>query len=333
MRSLLLLFCVPTWVQGFTQEISINNQFQFVDSVFKNTPLLNEDIHSLLVQKEGKLLGEFYYNGFTSDSLNNIKSITKSVIGLLIGIAIDQKFIRNTSVPVLSYFDECDSKSESFKEKKIITIEHLLQMQSGIEWNNRALIKDEWWFNEDPHCFLINEFPMDTIPGVHFSYNSAAAHLLSGVVSRASGMSTQEFAVNYLFDPLGINEFYWESDSKNEARGNSELYLKPRDMLKIGQMLLDEGSYGNSRIISKDWIYETLAKAYDATSLMDYGYLWMTSKEGQTPFFFFTGGSGGHHIFVVPEKEMVVVTTGHWDNARSTQAIMQVAVRFIIQEL
>ena len=128
---------------------------------------------------------------------------------------------------------------------------------------------------------------MDTIsPGVKFSYNSGAAHLLSGIISRVSGMTTKMFADKYLFAPLAIKKYSWEQDRVGEFRGNSELYLLPEDMLKIGQLLLDNGFYKGKAIIPASWIKATLTHAYDATPFMDYGYLWMTSKDRAPQFFF-----------------------------------------------
>ncbi len=313
--------------ETYSQEKGLEVAIQEVHEYFSTNTPVNEDIHSFLVSKNGRLLAEHYYNGFRPDSLNNVKSVTKSIVGLLVGIAIDKGMIQNVHQKVLPFFKECAS-SQSVAEKKDISIEHLLQMQAGIAWNNRARIKDEWWFHESPHCFLLEEFPMDTLPGKRFSYNSAVAHLLSGILSRASGQSTLAFAKKHLFSPLGIENVYWQQDRTGEYRGHSELYLRPRDMVKIGQLLLAEGEWKNERIISKSWIQQTLSKAYDATSIMDYGYLWMTSKD-EHPFYFFAGGSGGHHIFIVPSKQLVIVTTGHWDNARSTREIMEACRDFM----
>lgn len=301
-----------------------------VNKKYKNTPVLNEDVHSLLVSKNGILEAEYYYNGFTKDSLNNVKSVTKSLIGLLIGVAIDKGFIEDIEQPILPFFDECE-KQPLFAEKENVKIKHLLSMQSGIEWNNRALIKDEWWFSDSPHCFVLNNFPMDSQPGTKFSYNSAVSHLLSGIISRSSGISVKEFAEKHLFSPLGIENFYWQTDNAGEYRGNSELYLLPRDMIKIGEMLLNQGVYKGKRVISQDWITEMVSYKAEGNSLMDYGFHWMLSKDDR-PSFFFAGGSGGHHIFIVPSKELVVVTTGHWDNARSTLEIMQAAKQGIIEK-
>ncbi len=328
--GLLLLSSVTKAQTGNSNELLLKLADE-VNKKYSDTPVLNEDIHSLLVSKNGILEAEYYYNGFTKDSLNNIKSVTKSIVGLLVGIAIDEGFIKNIEQPVLSFFDDCEAE-ELFHEKKNIKIRDLLSMQSGIEWNNRALIKDEWWFSDSPHCFVLNNFPMDSEPGTKFSYNSAVSHLLSGIISRSSGISTKDFATKYLFDPLEIKGFYWQTDNAGEYRGNSELYLLPRDMIKIGETLLNEGLYKKNRVVSKSWIAQMTSYQTEGNSLMDYGFHWMLSKDDK-PSFFFAGGSGGHHIFVVPSKELVVVTTGHWDNARSTLEIMQAVKLGIIEKL
>ena len=329
----ILLFPLFGYTQSTYGQKELSELISNTHAYFSETPVIKADIHSFLIWKDGQIINQYYYNGFTPDSLNNVKSITKSIIGLLIGIAIDQQLIKDVQQPVIGFFEDCEDYS-GFSEKKDITIEHLLMMQSGIEWDNRASIKDQWWFNDNPNCFFLNRFPMDTstTPGVSFSYNSATAHLLSGIISRTSGMTTKQFANLYLFNPLEIENYYWEKDRAGEYRGNSELYLLPDDMVKIGNLLLNHGVYNGKSIVSDSWIKRMLEKSYDANPLMDYGYLWMTSKD-KKPFFFFSGGSGGHHIFIVPKYNMVIVTTGHWDNARSTREIMTACVEGIIKQL
>ncbi len=322
---LLLALCLLLGRWAFSQ--NGNDVQEILNRTMKADTILAADLHSFIVMLEDEVIFSSYYNNFAPSDLNNLKSITKSVVGLLVGIAIDQGYLEGLDQLVLEFFSECE-QNEMFQAKADITIEHLLLMQSGIAWNNRALIKDDWWFNEDPHCFLLENFPMDTIPGQRFSYNSAVAHLLSGVLSRATEMSTLEFARINLFEPLGIDTLDWSQDAAGEYYGNSELALRPADMLKIGKMLLREGRYQGQQVVPTQWVRTIHGKAYDATSLMDYGYLWMTSKTDD-PYFFFAGGSGGQQIVVVPSKEAVVVTTGHWDNARSTREILEMTIEVI----
>jgi CubicO group peptidase (beta-lactamase class C family) len=326
---ILVVSLISTGFQGhpLKQADSLGIEKLVNESLRDNTTMA-DDIHSILLSKNGETIYSNYFNQYTTDSLNNLKSITKSMIGLLIGIAIEEGHIQNIKEPIVNFFVECQSKENKLEDKKEITIEDLLLMQSGIEWNNRALIKDEWWFNENPHCFLLREFPMDTVPGVKFSYNSGVAHLLSGIISRSTGQSTLEYATERIFSPLEIKNIRWGKDQKGEYFGNSEMYLKPSDLLIIGQMLANNGIYEGNQIVPQQWIEEMQDKAYNATPLMNYGYLWMTSKD-ESPCFYFAGGSGGQHLFIAPRKNIVLVTTGHWDNARSTMEIMRLGVKLI----
>ncbi len=333
MRSILsLLITLSIFVFGFKtnpkKDLGVIEVEKHINETLRNNSLMANDIHSILISKKGEVTYSKYFNQYTADSLNNLKSITKSIIGLLVGIAIEEGYVQNVQQPILDFFPECQSGTSKLDDKKTITIENLLLMQSGIEWNNRALVKDEWWFNENPHCFLLREFPMDTIPGVKFSYNSGAAHLLSGILSRSTGKTALDVASEHLFKPLNIKAIRWDRDQKGEYYGNSELFLRPDNLLLIGQVLLNNGVYQNKQIVPQHWIKKMQEKSYDATSLMNYGYLWMASKNDD-PYFYFAGGSGGQHLFIVPEKEVVLVTTAHWDNARSTLEIMSLGRELI----
>lgn len=334
MKFVSFLIVVLLFSNTVISQKSVDQRVKVIEDVvkkgFSNNPNMAKDIHSIIIYKNNKELYASYYNGFNSDSLNNLKSITKSIISLLVGIAVDKGYIKDLQQPAISYFDECKLDANTITSKKNITIENLLLMKSGIKWDNRALIKDDWWYNKSPHCFFLKEFPMEVKPGTKFSYNSAVAHLTSGIVSRATGESTLNFAKKNLFIPLGIHNVAWGQDGAGEYYGNSELSLLPKDLLTIGKMLLNNGIYKGKRILSKSWIKKMTTKAYDATSFMNYGYMWMTSKT-KDPYFFFAGGSGGQHLFIVPEKNIVAVTTGHWNNARSTIEIMQLASKIIKQ--
>lgn len=316
-------------VQNLQQESrDFRNIEALVKSALQDNPTMAQDIHSIVISQNGRPIYSQYFNQYTADSLNNLKSVTKSIIGLLVGIAIDEGHIPDINQPMIDYFSDCQLDKDRTDDKKSITIRNLLLMQAGIEWNNRALIKDEWWYNEKPHCFFLNQFEMDTVPGVKFSYNSAVAHLLSGIISRSTEKSTLQYAVEHIFEPLNIETYRWDRDRQGEYLGNSELYLKPTDLLLIGQMLLNNGIHNNQQLVPQQWIEEMHESAYNANGLMNYGYLWMTSKS-KSPYFFFAGGSGGQHLFIAPEKNIVLVTTGHWDNARSTLEIMQLGAQLI----
>ncbi|MEL7123011.1 MAG: hypothetical protein AAFO07_26415, partial [Bacteroidota bacterium] len=143
--------CAQSVTNGKTEQIK-----SLIKEAFSAKPTMANDIHSLLIYENKTDLYTEYFNGFTADSLNNLKSITKSIVGLLTGIALEQGHIKSLHQPMIDFFEECELEETVWVEKKNITIENLLLMQAGIAWNNRALIKDDWWFNENPHCFLLS---------------------------------------------------------------------------------------------------------------------------------------------------------------------------------
>lgn len=328
--NIFLLISLLSIVLGFGQNTTKNlkSNIKNLHSTFSNTNVLKEDIHSLVVSHKGKIVGEHYYNGFTADSLNNVKSITKGIVGLLMFILNDQGKLSSFNKKAITYFQDCN-KSDLFKKKSAITIKNLLMMRSGIRWNNRALVKDDWWFNNNPHCFLLNRFPMDTLPGKVFSYNSANSHLLSGIVRKITNKKAETFAKENLFNPLGIKKYRWSMDNALDNRGNSEIYLTPRDMIKIGELMLHKGKFKNKRIIKSKWLKKIKQDAINGNKFMKFSYSWMIAKTKET-YVLFTGGSGGQHIFIVPEKDLVIVTTGHWNNARSTLEIMRATLNQLI---
>uniref|UniRef100_UPI004048F512 serine hydrolase n=1 Tax=Fulvivirga sp. TaxID=1931237 RepID=UPI004048F512 len=143
--------------QAFYQESDRSNSIEaLIKSALHDNPTMAQDIHSIVISQNGKPIYSQYFNQYTADSLNNLKSVTKSIIGLLVGIAIDEGHIPDINQPMIDYFSDCQLDKDRIEEKKSITIKNLLLMQAGIEWNNRALIKDEWWYNEKPHCFFLN---------------------------------------------------------------------------------------------------------------------------------------------------------------------------------
>ncbi len=212
---IIFLYTFKIAAQNFESELY---NYQKTDSLFTHSSIISEDIHSLIVFQQGSIVFEKYYNSFHPDSLNNLKSITKSIVSLLVGIALEKGIIASVDEPITKYFDECEN-TQFFKEKAQITIRNLLLMNTGIEWRNYGEIKRQWWYHQLPHCYLLSEAKMDTIPGAKFSYNSAVAHLLSGIISRTSKQNTYDFAMENLFRPLGITEVLWGVDSNREFLG------------------------------------------------------------------------------------------------------------------
>jgi len=304
-----------------------------VDSLLINYNKANPVTHSLLIYKDDELLFEKYYNGFNETKLANLKSVTKSITSLLIGVAIDKGMIKNENQKLIEIMPELFDKV-SDEKKKEITIRHLLTMSAGFEWNNfGGKWRNGWDNSKEPNKYLIEKVPLKNNPGEIWNYNSGLSHLLSGIIKKCSGTNTLEFAKRNLFDPLSIKEIKWEKASDGNERGNSELWLKPKDLAKIGLLMLNDGRWKNKQIISKHWIDKSTKKYFDGfTQIGGYGYHWHTRKFGKYKSYL-AAGWGGQFLIVIPALNLVVVNTSKWNVAKSTYIIFELIEKYLIKNL
>lgn len=263
-------------------------------------------VRSILIQQNGTLLGEQYFNGRSADRPFNIKSASKSIIGLLVGIAIDEGYITSVDEPIRTYFpDYFEKNPDSLKES--ITIRNLLSMQAGLGSTSSGnygawVISDNW-----VEYALDQDFVSEI--GGRMVYSTGTSHLLSVIITRATGMNTRRFADEYLFDPLNIQIGGWDRDPQGYYMGGNNVAMKPVDMLKIGQLLLNDGIYNGQRIISKSWISDSFGTyTYSNYNPYGYGYQWWNKDVGGYRTFF-AWGHGGQYIFMIPELDAVVVIT------------------------
>jgi CubicO group peptidase (beta-lactamase class C family) len=282
---------------------------------------------SLLVVRHGHLVGEQYFLGGRADSAYSARSVTKSVMSLLIGIAIDQGRIASTSVPLSTYFQPPLPALDSAKGS--ITIHDLLTMTSGFQWDEEGnpAEYDNWVSSPDEVQYLVQR-PLVCTPGQCWNYNSAAVHLLSVVISRAIAAGTPAFADSVLFTPLGFHPVEWEVFADGYANGGAGLYLRPRDMAKIGALVLQHGVSGHTAVVPAAWIQETTERRLSTPDILEgpgsmgYGELWWVGAiDGHR--LVLAWGYGGQFIWIVPDFDLVVVATATWQglgNAAYTDA-------------
>jgi hypothetical protein len=297
----------------------------------------NDNLHSILIISKGKLVFEEYFWGWTFNPANpsncqgnfieydrnyadSLCSATKSFTGALVGIAIDHCFIENTDAKLFSFFQDYSELNDD-ERKGRIEIRHLLANTSGLDWpewdsepvdpNNplRGL-----WVAADPIRYILDR-PMVSEPGERFNYSGGNTNLLGEIVHRASGINADQFSRNYLFEPLGVSNLHWMYFPNGLVYTSGDLYLRPRDMAKFGQLFLDGGVWKGVRILSKDYISQSLSEAISPipANIADaYGYTWWIESfqiAGHAVPTQSARGWGGQYIFLVPEKEMVVVLT------------------------
>jgi CubicO group peptidase (beta-lactamase class C family) len=266
-------------------------------------------IHSFLIVRNGYIVLDAYVYPFRDGDMHDAASVTKSITSTLIGIAAGEHKL-DIQQPVLSFFPGRTIANRDARKEKM-TIEHLLTMTSGLDCHveNAEVTLRQMQQSKDWLQFMLDR-PMTQDPGTTFSYCSGGMHLLSGIISQATGRSALEFARQELFEPLGIRSAIWPSDPQGRSRGWGDLHMQPRDMAKIGYLWLQHGRWEGRQIVPADWMdAATQAHAHPNFGSGEYGYgFWVYPK--RTPPEFEALGRGGQRISIAPDRNIVVVFTG-----------------------
>lgn len=263
-------------------------------------------MHSLLIVRHGKLVVDEYFYGWQPDDVHRIASCTKSVDSLLVGIAIDRGEIPGVDVPLLDYFPE--RRANAGEGWDALRLEHLLTMSMGLDWTD---VEAETFPPADQDRFTdVISRNVSTEPGTRFRYVSRNVDLLSMVLLRATGSHADAFAAERLFAPLGIDTWDWDNNRyEGHPAMSGTLMMRPRDMAKLGQLLLQEGAWDGRQVVSADWIRESTAVRFNPTAGDEYGYLWW-GFDDPPPGVDFASGNGSQFIVAAPALDLVVVTTG-----------------------
>ena len=310
------------------------------------SPLLN--IHAVLVVRDGKLAFEHYRPGQDTSwgsqlgvighdvsTLHDVRSVTKSVVSILFGIAIDQKIVSSVDKPVMDFFPDL---ADTIKDKNKILLRHLLTMSSGIAWDESTPYSNpqnsETQMNHtiQPFRYVLSQ-PMTSEPGKVWNYSGGSAAVIAEVVQRTSGKPIENFAQEFLFKPLGIRDFQWVRTIGGTVAAASGLRLRPRDMAKIGQMVLAGGEWKDRRIVSEEWIKES-TMAHIPADEYQYGFGWWVASsviDGRKLGWFEAYGNGAQRIIIVPELKLVVVmTTGMYGSEAVFPATTELLEKFIL---
>jgi CubicO group peptidase (beta-lactamase class C family) len=314
---LLLLLVLP---QMGCEENTVDTSAA-LEEVFLNAEQL-PNLKSLIVYKDNSIIKEKYFHNGAADIEHDVRSVTKSVMSTLIGIAIDNGFIQSEDQTIDVFLEPLVGNLDSAKSK--IRIRDLLSMSSGF-YSNELASSSEYnnWISAPNQLLYTLSQPLVSQPGQTFYYNSGASHLLSIILTQATGMSSYNFAKQYLFQPLGISEHNWSTDKQGLNNGAAGLRLTPKDMLKIGILYLNGGIYNNTQVVPRSWITKaTTAKITTGTVIpfaSDYGYLWWNGR-AHSRNYYFANGWGGQFIVVVPEHSLIVVASNEWSGIPSAIA-------------
>ena len=279
----------------------------------------------------GKVIAEHYANGAAADKTHDMQSATKTFPALLVGIALDLGLIKSVEQPVVELLPQYAGLLEG--DKKKITLRHLLEMTSGLKWVDFGAERsfEKQAAAEDSAAFVLGE-PLVSVPGDEWFYNTGSSHLLSAIIHYNTGMSTAEFAEEHLFGPLEFGDYEWRTHRDGVNEGGWQLYLRPEDSLKIGEMLLNQGTWNGKQIVSGDFVREASKFRNQSTfGASGYGYqMWIETDYG-TERVFGARGWGGQNILVAPKLQMVIVTNGSIHHPRETaEAVKSLITDYLV---
>lgn len=279
-------------------------------------------VHSLLVVRHGVLVEEDYFGPWTASTLHPVYSVTKSVTALIYGIGLERGLFPPLDTRVMSLFPQYPVVRYPAATKRQITVEDLLTMRAGLAWNELAvsyldptnqlllMVASPDWFK-----YVLDQ-PMQDDPGTRFRYSSGASVLLGGIIHNVTGVQPETFGREWLFAPLQIGDWQWSQARPPVSNTGFGLSLLPRDMAKIGLLVLHDGWWRGLPLVPADWLDEMRTPHVTLTENYGYGYQWWimpldpslpASSPGNQVWL--AWGYGGQYIFVVPALDSVVVST------------------------
>jgi CubicO group peptidase (beta-lactamase class C family) len=287
--------------EGFSEEglNEVYNNFYSED--------LYPAIYSLLIVRNGKLVAEAYCRDKKDrDRFHSIQSATKSITSLLVGIAIDQGLIDSVNQKVYDYIPEYFDDDVNKRE---ISIRDVLTMETGLDFDNDKHTVELINWKGSTLEYVLHKNLIFT-PGTDWYYGDGNPQLLSGVIQKVTGKTEEEFARENLFEPLNISIYQWEKAADGLTIGAVGLWLRPRDMAKIGKLMVQDGMWEGRQIVSPDWIAESTRRQ---SSHQNYGYYWYPWEEEDA---YFAAGHGGQLIYVVPDQQLsIVITADSYSNS------------------
>jgi CubicO group peptidase (beta-lactamase class C family) len=302
-------------------------------------------VHAILIERNGKLIYESYFDGFderwglplgqvkmTASTKHDLRSVTKSVISALTGIALSEGAIKSLDQPVVEWFPEFPELNTP--DRRRITLAHVLSMTSGLKWNEDVPYtdpqNDEIRMTRDSrplHYALSVPFAVD--PGTDFNYNGGLTQVMAAVIERATKTPIEDYARTKLFDPLGITDVEWLGDLAGMPAAASGMRLRARDLAKFGSLYLHGGKWNGKQVLPQEWVSRSTRRQFrfrpragpDAKGEFGYSYFWWYNCyptqagliEARTAV-----GNGNQRVFVMPELDMVVtIFAGRYNDFRS----------------
>jgi CubicO group peptidase (beta-lactamase class C family) len=331
------------WPTGTLEEAGIDRPAleRFIQSILE-TPMESVDtpeIHGILIARHGKLVLEEYFHGENRDKLHETRSAAKSLTATVVGAALQAGAPLKLSAPVYEIMNGGTFPADLEPRKRAMTLEHLLTMSSGYFCDdtnpdapgNEDAMLDQ---SDEPDYYRYTlKVPMATTPGEKAVYCSINPNLALGVVGRAMGKSPLDLFDRLLGGPLRIERYGWPLDPAGHPYGGGGVQLLPRDFMKLGQLMLNGGTWQGRRILSRDFVARASAPLYHLRGIQ-YGFLWWGIDypyKDRTVHAFFAGGAGGQSVMVIPALDLVVATyAGNYSSKGTINTSHNLPPRYIL---
>jgi CubicO group peptidase (beta-lactamase class C family) len=322
---------IPPAEAGFAPDLDARLNQAIVDKRVWN-------LHGLIVLRNGRLVLERYFEGedrargigdigrvkFAPHTLHDLRSCSKSIVGLLYGIALHQGKVPRPDAPLLSEFPEyADLANKDGRGQ--LTIQHVLSMTMGTDWDESTLPytdpnNSETAMDEAPDRYrYILERPVVDAPGTRWTYCGGATALLARLIAKGSGKSLHDFARENLFDPLGMGPTQWATGPDGEPLAASGARMSVRDLARVGFMMLRGGKVGERNVVPADWVTRCTTPVVSADELRRYGYHWFILDiafgkpkgwaVGRLERMWMAQGEGGQRLFIIPGLQLVIAMT------------------------
>lgn len=287
-------------------------------------------LNSLIIQHKGEVVAERYYRGMNAGKTMNMKSVSKTLLSPLIGIALRDNLIEGVDQKLADllpdYFEALDDP-----HKNSITLHHVLSMTTGLEGTSFGNY-GAWVTSRDWVKFALDQPVVCPLENC-MTYSTGNTHLLSVILSRVSNRNLRSYAREVFFQKVGIPLYNWDKDPQGYYLGGNNMALRPRDMLRFGEVFLNEGRYNGEQILPASWIEQSWKMiTVSPWNGHRYGYLWWSRNFGgeQT---YFAWGYGGQYIFIVPRLDLVVVVTSSLTNRPRGVDHNQAVQEFLADEI